>query len=84
MTPWQDSDDCHDPRHGILIVKGEKRLWFSICFSCGNSNLRGAPKPASDAFNYFKAGFQDYLEGWLDAAGAARMPYKEHPVKPAK
>jgi hypothetical protein len=87
MTPWEDSLDCHDPRHGILIVKGEQKLRFSICFACSNSSLRGPPESAADAvmvFNHFRAGFKDYLEAWLDAAGAPRVPYKEHPVKPAK
>jgi hypothetical protein len=87
MLPWQDSEDCHEPRHGILIVKGSQRLRFSICFSCSNSYLIGAPASAADAvkvFSHFRSGFRDHLEGWLDTVGAARMPFKLHPVKPAK
>jgi hypothetical protein len=87
MTPWEDSEDCHDPRHGILIRKGTTILRFTICFECGNSSLRGAPDSAKDAvmvFNHFGGDFHKYLEAWMDSARLPRRPYSEHPVKPAK
>jgi hypothetical protein len=87
MTPWEDSEDCHDPRHGILIKKGATILRFTICFECGNSYLRGAPDSAEDAvmvFNHFGGDFDDYLEAWMDSAKLPRRPYSEHPVKHAK
>lgn len=79
--------DCHDPRHAVLVVKGQQRLRFSICFACGNSYLRGAPEPATDGvkvFHHFKSSLREVLEAKFVERGVAHAPYAENPLKVAK
>lgn len=79
--------DCHDPRHAILVVKGERRLRFSICFACGNSYLRGAPATAAEGvkvFHHFKSPLRDVLEARFIEQGVAHYPYAKNPLKVAK
>jgi hypothetical protein len=80
MLAWAESEgeaDCHDPRHAILVVKGKQRLRFSVCFACGNSNLRGAPESAADGvkvFHHFKESFRDVLEEKFVEHGVSHAP----------
>lgn len=83
----EGESDCHDPRHAILVVKGEQRLRFSVCFACGNSYLRGAPESATDAvkvFHHFKESFREVLEEKFVEQRVAHAPYANHPLKVAK
>lgn len=83
----EGESDCHDPRHAILVVKGEQRLRFSVCFACGNSYLRGAPESATDAmmvFHHFKESFREVLEEKFVEQRVAHVPYAKHPLKVAK
>lgn len=79
--------DCHDPRHAILVVKGEQRLRFSVCFACGNSYLRGAPESAADAvkvFHHFKSSLRDAFEAKFVEQGVPHAPYAKNPLKAPK
>lgn len=90
MLAWAESEgeaDCHDPRHAILVVKGKQRLRFSVCFACGNSNLRGAPESAADGvkvFHHFKESFRDVLEEKFVEHGVSHAPYAKNPLKVEK
>jgi hypothetical protein len=79
--------ECFDPRHGILVLKGDRRIVFKICFSCGNSYLSGVPDTAqagAKAFNDFKKEFAVVLNARFKAAGLIYAPYKDHPPKDGK
>lgn len=85
MRTWEElseEEDCHYPRHGLLVEKGGMKLFFSICFECGNTFLKGAPAEASkavEAFHHFDHKFQESLDARLDARGVPRFPYGKNP-----
>jgi len=78
---------CFYPRHSVLLVKGDRRLRFSICFECGKSYVDGVPGDESDTvhgFRHFAEPFEKLLNLKLDAVKAVRAPYDQHPPAGAK
>ena len=81
------SEDCFEPRHGILVGKGGTSLRFTICFGCSDTCLNGAPESAqagAKAFNHFKSDFAAFLNARFKAAGLVHPPYRDHPPKEGK
>lgn len=89
LTAKEDlsEEDCFNPRHGLLLESGERRLMFTICFECGNTVLTCYPdavKEGARAFGDFSEEFEKYLNGRFKAAGVTFAPYKDNPPKLAK
>jgi hypothetical protein len=79
---------CFEPRHGILVRKGEQRLRFVNCFHCKRTHLLGLPeeveKSAGEVFMHFKGEFEANLNSRLDAAKVVRSPPREEPPAAGK